>query len=703
MSKGTVFLSEGGYENWREFFYKTETISQVLWESLNTADIGFWKWNGENRTLYWSEGVYRILGLDPSEEKPPLDLYRSFIPEGNRDGIPIPEDGDSDFTVEQPIVMKDGSEKTLKIFGKWSHPQTNHRSCDGIIQDITDCRISSIFRRCSAEIFDSDLVGIMISGADRKILFVNQAFTNITGYDSNEVLGQYSEILQSDRHDRKFYGDIRTKLTEFGKWQGESWSRRKNGEIYPEWLTVNTIKNMHREIIGYIAHFVDLSELREKDARLAKYSYSDILTGSGNKEIFFINLDKEIKEADETHSQFAVAVLDINRFQSINESLGYATGDRLLQLVAQRIGEELHSKDFLARFNGDSFYILIPHLKNKNILTIKAKQLVDRFRNPFSISEKDYFLSVSLGVAIYPDDAKSRDILIGRAEQALQKARMGGINNYAIFSASPSGVSSDYATVENELRLALEDPDKAFMTKFQPKLQLSTGKIVSFEALVRWRHPVKGVLPPYEFIHTAEDTGLIVPIDMWVFREICRLSVEWRKTMGGSVKLAMNFSAKQYHRKDLLPEVGKILKATGANPHDLIIEITETGIMTDFDEALTILSGLKEIGFSLYVDDFGTGYSSLAYLRKFPVDAIKIDKSFIDNVLTDTQTAVLVKTIIAMGHSLGMEVVAEGVETPEQKAFLAENDCDIIQGYIISTPIDTGHVVDFLQSWGKRP
>lgn len=707
MSPNRIPFSGRNYDKLQDFLSENNGIPQVIEDSLRISHIGFWEWNDKEKTFYWSSEVYRILDLDPYADRPSMELYISLIPKKDRHffeskikeaaGTPV-------ITIEHAITLPNGEERRIKVCGEWYMcPTTNHTCCGGTIQDVTTLERLPLLEDFPMEVFDSNLVGIVITDSDGGILFANQAFSTITGYDKNTVLGRNPRILKSDRQDHEFYKNMWNQLIAAGKWEGEIWNRRKNGEIYPEWLTIRAVRDKNGTILRFMSHFVDLSELRHKDAQLARYSYLDVLTGSGNKEMFFINLDKEIKEAEEEHSRFAVLALDINRFKSVNESLGYVAGDKLLQLAATRIRDELGKRDFLARFSGDNFYILLHGFKDRVSLSEKIAKLIEEFKRPFSIAHKGYFLSVGIGISIYPDNATTRDELIGQSEQALQRSQKAGTNYYAFFSDSPLGKNIDYLAVESQLQSALEDPDREFRVKFQPKLWLSTNEVDSFEALVRWEHPEKGLLPPLEFVHIAEETGLIIPIDMWVFKEACRLSVEWEKLLGKRVKIAVNFSSKQYYRKDLLSKLRGMLDITGADPGNIGIEITETGIMTDFGEAAAILSDLKKMGFTLFIDDFGTGYSSLAYLREFPVDALKIDKSFIDNILTAPQTAVLVKTIITMAHSLNMTVIAEGVETPEQQAFLIENDCDLIQGYIVSPPIDSGAVIDFMKSRKGHP
>ena len=690
-------------KKWEKFLLGSKRISLILKDPSKNFNIGFWKWDAKTRVLLWSSGIFRILDLAVTTDGPYLGLYLYMIPEKERhEFITKINDaaGEPEFAIEHQVVTGKGSIKTLKVYGIWyTYYPSGNKYCYGIVQDVTNKKINSFLNNFPVEIFDNDLIGVTINDSEHNIRYSNNAFTNITGYTKEEISGQCPETLRLDRYDVELYRKITEGLAIYGKWQGKKRSIKKSGESYLLWRAINTIRDRNSDPIGFLNFFIDLTMLGGKESEPAEYTRSDMLTGCGNREKFFANLDNEIGKAENDHSRFAVVVFNINRFRYVNKSLGYSMGDRLLQLVAGRIRELLSPQDFLARFSGSNFYILITHLKGKDVLDIKATQLIDKFREPFLISEKNYFLSASIGIATYPEDGETCDALMGRAEQALRKAEKGGTNNYALFSSYPSAEMSDYAGIENQLRAALENPDRELRAKFQPKMRLSTGGISTVEALVRWEHPTRGLLPPLEFINIAEETGLIVPIDMWMFKEACRLSVEWEKLLGIPITIAVNFSSKQYHRKDFLPKIKGIIDSTGAKPGNLGIEITETGIMTDFHEASSILSNLKKIGFTIFIDDFGTGYSSLAYLRKLPVDAIKIDKSFIEDILTNTQAATLVKTIIVMAHSLNMEVVAEGVETPEQKAFLAKNGCDLIQGYLISPPVAPDSIIGFLESW----
>jgi diguanylate cyclase (GGDEF)-like protein/PAS domain S-box-containing protein len=706
MTDNTRLFSEKEHEQRQTAPYWEKDLPGDLKEIFGMSHIGLWRWDEKQQNLFWNSEFYRILGLDSEKDKPSLELYLSHISDNDRDKVKgkirQAVRTASSINFDHRIITSENRDRYICLWGKIHRcPETGKRYGSGMIQDITPHKTRPIIHDFPLDIFESNLVGVVVTDANANITFINQAFTTITGYGKKEALGENPRILKSNRHDDKFYEKMWQKLISEDYWEGEIWNRRKNREVYPEWLTIRTIRNYEGNIVRFVSHFVDLSEQRHKDVQIEKYSFSDVLTGSGNKEMFFINLDSEIKKSEIDNSSFAVAALDINRFKSVNESLGYVAGDQLLQLATQRIQRVIGKKDYLARFGGDDFFILFSNIQDTKSLKPVIKAIIEKFRKPFTISGINYFLSVSIGISCYPTDTREKDELISLAERAIRKAKERGSNNYVFFSRDFWERSIDYLVIESQLRSALESPEMEFRTRFQPKLDLVSGDINGFEALVRWEHPERGMLPPDEFIPVAEETGLVVYMDMWMFQEACRLSVEWEKTLGRPVRIAVNFASRQYYRSNLVSSLREILDKTGARPENIGIEITETGIMTDFERATTILSELKKTGFSLNIDDFGTGYSSLAYLRQFPVDALKIDKSFIDHILTDQQTAVLVKTIITMAHSLGMKVIAEGVESILQKKFLEENRCDLIQGYLVSKPIPTDKVIDFLNTYSS--
>jgi diguanylate cyclase (GGDEF)-like protein/PAS domain S-box-containing protein len=666
------------------------------------AGIGFWEWEGEGERLHWNKKVYSILGLDPDSAEPSLDLYFSlFHPEDRDEGreriLDILQKGCS-LSLDHRIVTSEGVEKNLKLWGKWySCPMTGRLKMGGMVQDISTHKRTLRDPVLTVDLFDSNVVGITVTDPGGTITFVNQAFCEITGYSMEDVMGRNPRVLKSDRHDDDFYRNMWHELMQKGKWEGEIWNRRKNGEVYAEWLTIRAIRDGQGKLLRYFAHFLDLTELQHKDAQIARYSHSDILTGYGNKEMFFLQLDSALKRAESGGKTLGVAAIDIHRFKSVNDSLGYTCGDKLLQKIAKRLGGTLGDSDLLARFGGDNFYILYPDAESAEALSGSIEAVLESFSSPFVLGGEEYYLSLNAGVSVYPESGSSREELLNQAELALDTSKERGPDGYLFFSEVLVKRSEGYLEMESQLTATIMRGCDELRVWFQPKLGLSDNDLCGFEALVRWQHPERGFLPPGEFIPLAEERGLIVPMDMWVFQEACRKSVEWKREIGRSVKIAVNFSSKQFYSADLCKKLEEVLEFTGADPRDIGIEITETGFMEDLERATRVLEVLRSMGFTLYIDDFGTGYSSLAYLKTFPVDVLKIDKSFIDHVLTDVQSAVLVKSIITMTHSLGMKVIAEGVETVEQQAFLRENSCDVIQGYLLSPPMSVDSVVDFME------
>jgi diguanylate cyclase (GGDEF)-like protein/PAS domain S-box-containing protein len=553
------------------------------------------------------------------------------------------------------------------------------------VRDISERKKSEDQLRLAAKVFESKSEGIVITDAEGTILHVNEAFCQITGYSRDEVIGKNPRIMKSDRHDEEFYKQMWQDILTKGFWQGEVWDRRKDGEIYPKWLSISAVKDDQGNLTHFVAIFSDLTAIKQTEEKLELLAHYDFLTGLPNRLLFNDRLRQTILRARRNQSRFGLIYLDLDGFKLINDSLGHIIGDQMLKVVGQRLKKIIRETDTIARLGGDEFGLIITDIEEPSILASIAQKIKETISEPFRIRGYELFITVSIGITIYPDDGRDEVTLMQNADSAMYQAKSEGKNNYNFFSAKLHKKVQRRLSIQNELQHALKK--KQFLLFYQPKVQMKTRKIVGAEALIRWQHPIQGLVPPDEFIPVAEETGLIYEIGQWVINDVCSTLKRWQARGQNDFHVAVNLSAQQFWFGDITREVHEAVKREGISPKFLELELTESMIMRDVKKSVQILNQLKAIGFKIAVDDFGTGYSSLAYLKRFPLDLLKIDRSFIEEFTSSEDAQVIVKTIIFLGHSLGLKVIAEGVETEEQLRMLEEFGCDQVQGYLFSPPI----------------
>ncbi len=546
-------------------------------------------------------------------------------------------------------------------------------------------------------IFSEAVEGIVVTDPAGTIRMVNPAFTSITGYSPGEAIGRNPRILKSDRHPPEFYEAFWNTLLMEGKWEGEIWNRRKNGEVYPEWLSCSAVRNGSGTVTDYVAVFNDLSGVRFRDAQIELRSNTDQLTGLASRSVFYSRLEGELDRARREGRRLALVVLDINRFKNINDSLGHFAGDVVLQQIAARLSGHLGGKDRASRIGGDDFHLLLSDIRSAEQIASGAEGIISLLNDPVEAAGNRLFLSASLGIAVFPDDGRTAETLLKKADMAMHKAKELGISNYRFFTDELGKQASSRLLLENALRTGLGRGE--FRLVYQPKYDLRNDRISGMEALMRWHAPDR-VIPPWEFIPLAEETGLILPMGEWVFREVCRQVSLWTSEGYPPPEVAVNLSARQLHQEGLLSLMEYSMDEFSVSPSMIGIEITESGIMEDLVDSVAILSGIKDLGMTVYLDDFGTGYSSLNYLKRLPIDVLKIDKTFVDGVLSDRNDAAITRAVIGLGRSLGMNVLAEGVETREQLDFLRQNGCDEIQGYLLSRPLPPEETLLFRKTTG---
>ncbi|MFA7521648.1 MAG: EAL domain-containing protein [Halothiobacillaceae bacterium] len=540
------------------------------------------------------------------------------------------------------------------------------------------------------KVIQTSLEGIMITDARARIMQVNPAFTDMTGYRPEEVLGRTPALLQSGRHDKAFYDRLWGTLSKEGQWRGEIWNRRKNGEIYPELLTITAITNEDGEVTHYASLFSDISELKENERQIRHLAYYDPLTGLPNRRLFYDRLSLAIAHAHRSKGSLAVLFIDLDHFKTINDTLGHDVGDQLLEAVAEKLTGCLREDDSVARIGGDEFLALLPDINGFESVVDVTQRIINELSQPVELHGRELTIGCSIGVAFYPEDGLSGDELLKHADIAMYRAKQSGRNRYSLFKPEMNEAARRRFGLEAGLRQTIDR--QQFHLHYQPVVDVE-GRLVAAEALLRWDHPEWGAVSPAEFIPLAEETGLILPIGRQVIHQAFAQAADWQ----GQIRVSINLSAKQLTDPGLVRLLEQGLKETGVSSDNLMLELTETALMRDTDAHVAVMHRLRKIGFRFLIDDFGTGYSSLAYLRRFPLDCLKIDRSFTAELLESADARSIVSATIALAHNLRLRVVAEGVETTEQAQLLTELGADLQQGHYHGRPLPADV---FTRFWG---
>lgn len=550
--------------------------------------------------------------------------------------------------------------------------------------------------RLAASVYDSSSEGIMITGANNLILAVNPAFISITGYFPEEVIGKPPSMFKSDHHDDSFYQAMWNELNTTGHWQGEIWDRRKNGEIYPKWLTINTIFNEDGTVQRHVGMFIDISQKREAEQLIWHQANFDNLTALPNRQMFYDRLNQDIKKAHRANRPLALMFLDLDQFKEINDTLGHDVGDNLLKEAANRVSICVRESDTVARLGGDEFTIILSELDDHNSVERIANSILNKLAEPFHLGEKMAYITVSIGITFYPEDANNIETLLKNADQAMYAAKNNGRNRYCYFTPTMQLAAQNRMQTTNDLRGALVG--NQFRVVYQPIIELRNGNILKAEALIRWQHPQRGMISPAEFIPIAEDTGLIVDIGEWVFREVTKQVSIWRESYHPEFQISINKSPVQFRDENTTyPTWPDQLQQLGLPGQSIVVEITEGMLMDASDAINTKLLTFRDASIQVSLDDFGTGYSSLSYLKKFDIDYLKIDQSFTRNLTPQSEDMALCEAIIVMAHKLNMKVIAEGVETLEQRDLLIAAGCDYGQGYLFSRPVSADEFEVFIR------
>ena len=673
---------------------------QVLRESaerLNEAQrlshIGSWTLDLVSGKLTWSDEIFRLFEIDPSRFGATYEAFLNAIHPEDRDAVnqayTASLENRAPYEITHRLLMSDGRikwvhERCTSDFDASGKPLRSQ----GTVQDITAGKQAEIDLRIAAAAFDSQ-EAMMVTDARSVILRVNKAFTEITGYSSEEAVGQTPRLLRSGRHDADFYRNMWITINARGVWQGEVWDRRKDGVEYPKWLTISAVKDDQGAVTHYIGAHYDITERKKAEDRINELAFFDQLTGLPNRTLLMDRLRQAMTASSRNGSFGALLFLDLDKFKTLNDTLGHDMGDLLLKQVAQRLTDCVRAGDTVARLGGDEFVVMLANLSASEAeaatqTEVVGEKILAALNQTYQLKEVAHHSTPSIGATLFRGHLASIEELMKQADLAMYKSKAAGRNALRFFDPDMETSVMERAALEADLREAIEQ--RQFLLHYQP--QLADGRLTGCEVLVRWQHPLRGMVSPAEFIPLAEETGLILPLGHWVLEAACRQLAHWAaRPATADLTLAVNVSAHQFRQAGFVDQVLAVLKNTGANPQRLKLELTESLLVDNVEDIIGKMFALKAKGVGFSLDDFGTGYSSLAYLKRLPLDQLKIDQSFVRDVLSDPNDAAIARTVIALAASLGLGVIAEGVETEAQRDFLAASGCHAYQGYLFSRPL----------------
>ena len=570
----------------------------------------------------------------------------------------------------------------------------------GVGRDISQQRRAEKDLRMAATVFEHSTSAILITDPAGYIVQANEAFSRVSGYAVAQVLDQLPSMLTVDAQQRAHLTYVLKQLHVNGTWEGEVWLKRLNGEHYPAWVGITAVLDDEGDLASYVCFFSDISERKASEQRIHRLAYYDALTHLPNRTLFQDRLHTALQQAERNKSWVVLMFLDLDRFKPINDSLGHAAGDRMLKDMAIRLLACVGDDDTVARMGGDEFTLLLQPRATRQLALNRAISVAEHILaslvKPFVLESREFFVTASIGIALSPQDGNELSQLMKNADTAMYHAKERGKNNFQFYQADMNASALERLELESDLRHALEQQE--FILFYQPQFSGDGKRLTGVEALLRWNHSRRGLVPPGDFIPVLEELGLVVEVGDWVLAEACRQLKLWHQAKVRVPKVSVNISARQFSDGQLGTRIATILKETGLSPACLELELTESILMREVSEALHVLASLKNLGLSIAVDDFGTGYSSLNYLKQFPIDVLKIDRTFVDGLPSGEQDAQIARAIIAMAHSLNLAVIAEGVETQEQLDFLREHGCDEVQGYLFGRPMPAHLLVKQLQA-----
>lgn len=682
----------------RSFLFQLQNTQHMLRQVSDNAPVMLWMSDEKGDLVFTNDRCEKYAGIDCEKNIFTQQYLKPVHPEdrANLKQTYLEQINKAEETTFQYRFKEEGKDNYLiwsaNIVARYSKlGQYQGLNCSTI--DITQQKKLEEEIRLAAQVFEHSLEGILISNIDNQIVKVNRAFTELTGYKPEDVLGKTPSILNSGLQDESFYQLMWEKIEKDGLWRGEVFNRRKNGEIYPEWLTIIVLKDDEDKVSHHIAIFSDISEKKRAEQDIHFLAHFDALTRLPNRTLFYERAEHAMNQAIRNNCCVAILFLDLDRFKAVNDSLGHDAGDELLVQVAEDLNACVRDVDLVARIGGDEFTIILEGMDQQGAYKycpIVAEKIIKSLSKEYKVKDSLVFIGVSIGVSLFPGDGESIETLMQHADMAMYHAKDNGRNNIQFYSAKLNEIVQNRLSLEADLRIAVEQ--QQLFLNYQPQYNLATQKIEGFEALIRWQHPQKGLIPPDEFISIAEECGLIIEIGQWVLEAASNQLMLWQQKFDDSLRMAINVSVKQLEREGLVESVISVLEQTKIPSNTLEIEVTESIFLEEGSITQQLLGQLDQQGVQLSMDDFGTGYSNMSYLKKLPIDRIKIDRCFVSDIPGDEDDAAIACAIIDIARHFGIKVIAEGIEHQEQADYLLSKGCDEGQGYLFSKPLSADDV-----------
>lgn len=673
----------------------------ALIEAQRISGVGSWLLDLRTQQLIWSAEIHRIFETDPDRFIPSYPAFLTLVHPQDRDKVDRAYTDSlancKPYEIQHRLLFPDGRIKHVL-----ERCETLYNVSDGspiisrgTTQDITERHLAQQTLRLQAKLFTLSSEGILITDANNIIVSVNESFTRITGYALEELQGQNPSILASQHTPPETYQAMWQSLRETDQWQGEVWDRAKDGHVYPKWIRISVLRDATGEVTNHVASFTDLSEHKAIQERMNRLTHHNPLTGLFNRASLLQRLDQALRSAARLGTEVVILYVGLDRLKSINDGLGYQAGDAMLIEVGQRLRRTVRESDIVAHINGDEFVVVLTSVESAMTAGAAIAAIISQqLKSPFNYKSYQLRATHSIGLSIFPSDGADSEALIQYADVAMSAAKEQGKSTFRFFGHSMNDAVIERIQIEQELGVALQRQE--FVLHYQPQIDTTNSRICGFEALIRWQHPIKGLVPPINFITIAEETGLIEALGAWVIDEACRQLAAWKAVGIHPGRIAVNLSAHQLRSPHLLELVRTRMSEHGICAGELELEVTESVAMNDPRMAIAQLGELRKLGIELAIDDFGTGYSSLAYLKLLPIQTLKLDRTFVKDIEIDDNDATISCATIALAHSLKLKVVAEGIETEHQRDFLISHGCDILQGYLFSKPVPADKAADLL-------
>lgn len=674
-----------------------EESKENLKEAQKLSNIGHWELDLVHNSLYWSDEVYRIFGLEPQEFDATYESFLNHIHPDDHDLVNNAYSNSladkSSYNIEHRVLTKQGKLKYVeeRCIHKYDEDGNAVKSI-GTVHDITQRVENDKELQLASNVFKYSTDAIVITDSNNKILSVNEAYEELTQYSLGEVLGKDPKVISSGWGDKKFYKKMWNDISEKGLWYGEIWDRKKSGDVYAAYQSIISVTDKDNKVINYIAISHDITEAKSKENTIHELAYCDFLTKLPNRKLFEQEVEAYIKSSHYSNKKFAILFLDLDNFKWVNDSLGHRFGDQVLVEMSKKLHSLIPEDSIVARLGGDEFVILAPYKNSLNISQLATK-IIQSVKDHIVIDEKEINVGWSIGISLFPENACTYTLLLQNADTAMYEAKAKGKNNFQFFANEMNLFAQERLKIDTRLKHAVSN--SLFTLNFQPKYSYSKNKTKGVEALIRWNDEELGFVPPDKFIPIAEESGYIYDIGLWVLKESIK-ALQVIHKVDNEITMAINVSGKQLESDKFYDDVIEIIQKTDVETSMLEFEITETSIMNDIESIIPILNKIKKLGIKISIDDFGTGYSSMAYLKKLPIDTLKIDREFVMHLEKDEEDLAIVEATIALSRAFKLSTVAEGVEKIEHKEILKKLGCDFFQGYYYSKPLDLDSLIEFI-------